>query len=71
MPGGEPLKNTWSQVRDAVKKAEFDISDRLEDESNVVFIPFGLLTSFVVYTHNGKEKEVAAVVHPCLALISA
>ena len=59
MPGGEPLKNTWSQLKDAVKKAGFNLSDRLEDESDVVFIPFGLLTSFVVYTQSGKEKEVA------------
>ncbi len=61
MPEGEPLKNTWSQLRDAVKKVGFNLSDRLEDESDVVFIPFGLLTSFVVYTQSGKEKEVAEV----------
>lgn len=61
MPGGEPLKNTWPQVRDALTKAGFRMAYSLENDNDVVIVKFGLLSSFVLYTKKDIEAEVASV----------
>lgn len=62
MAGGKPLKNDWPQVEEAIEKAGLRVSERIEDASDAVFIPFGLLTSFEIYTWKGKEAQAASAV---------
>ena len=61
MPGGEPLKNTWPQARDALTKAGFRMARSLRNNNDVVIVKFGLLSSFVLYTKKAIEAKVASV----------
>lgn len=61
--GGQPLINLWPAVRHAVGSAGFSLRKRLgTNDRNVVFNPYGLLTGFVVYTHEGRKTDVAEAV---------
>ncbi len=62
MAGGEPLKNTWPDIKAVIASAGFNIADRLHGEHDVAFVAFGLLTSFEAYTWPGKEEQVATIV---------
>ncbi len=64
IPGGEPLKNTWPQARDALKKAGFHTTRSLKNDRDVVVVKFGLLSSFVLYTKQDMEADVASVLVP-------
>lgn len=58
--GGRPLINLWPAVRRAVGRAGFSLRKRLgSNDCNVVFNPYGLLTSFVIYTHEHRKAGVA------------
>jgi hypothetical protein len=59
MAGGEPLRNVRKGVRKALKSAGFKLRSKLIDERDVVFVPFGLLSSFVVFTYPGIREEAA------------
>lgn len=57
--GGEALDNVWPALQDAMGKAGLRVSEKLKDRSDAVFIPYGLLSSFVIHTWQGREAEVA------------
>ncbi len=57
--GGEPLENIFGDVRKAMRKAGFDRSNQITEESDAVIIALGLLTNVVVYTDIGKEMHAA------------
>lgn len=61
MPGGQPLKNAWPGVKDAMDRAGLHVAGSLEKENDVVIIKFGLLSSFAVYTQKDAEEKIAAV----------
>ncbi|MDH3671826.1 MAG: alkaline phosphatase family protein [Gammaproteobacteria bacterium] len=61
MPGGQPLKNTWPGVKDAMDRAGLHVASSLERENDVVIVKFGLLSSFVLYTRKDIEAKVASV----------
>lgn len=60
--GGEPLENVWRPVRKVLKQAGFRYSRRLRRPSQVALTPFGLVSSFELYTWEGREAEVAELV---------
>ncbi|HVS62887.1 MAG TPA: hypothetical protein VMT85_05185 [Thermoanaerobaculia bacterium] len=60
--GGELLDNVSRRVRRALNDAGLDPSKRLRDRRDVVLVPFGLLSGFVVITAPGREPEVARIV---------
>ncbi len=62
MTGGKPLKNTWQAIDASVKQAGYKPSKKLEKSSDIIFIPYGLLSSFIVYTRNGEEDKVASAI---------
>jgi len=62
MAGGEPLVNTWPAIKQAMSVAGLRVRDRLEKKGDVVFIPYGLLSSFVVYTAKDDGFTVARTV---------
>lgn len=59
---GKPLKNTWVDVRRAIRKAGFRFRQTQKQPRDVVMIPYGLLSSFVIYGHSKKSKELAQAV---------
>jgi hypothetical protein len=56
---GQPLENTWPALREAMEKAGLQVSERLAESNAVVFVPYGLLSSFVIHTAPGAAAEVA------------
>jgi hypothetical protein len=60
LAGGDPLVNARKAVKRALKQAGYKTSGRIRSERDVVFVPFGLVSSFVVYSHPGEESAVAA-----------
>jgi len=62
MAGGEPLVNTRRAVFEALEEADFAIGKHLEGEDDVVFVPFGLVSSFVVYARPGRGVAVAGAI---------
>lgn len=60
--GGEPLKNVRKPVTQALKKAGFKRRDKLKQEGDYVITPFGLVSSFVLYTHKGQEAPAALAI---------
>lgn len=59
---GKPLKNTWIDVRRAIRRAGFRFRQTQKKPEDVVMIPYGLLSSFVIYGHPEKSKELAQAV---------
>ena len=57
--GGEALSNVWPTLQDAMGKAGLRVSEQLRDKSDAVFVPYGLLSSFVIHTWPGRESAVA------------
>lgn len=58
--GGDPLDNVHPEVKAALESAGFSIGERLSRPGNVVMTPYGLVSSFEVYTFDGEETRVAA-----------
>lgn len=59
MAGGKPMSNVRCAVRKALKREGFRPARRLKRPQDVVFVPFGLVSSFVAYTQKGREGEAA------------
>lgn len=62
LAGGEPLHNVFRPVKRALLDAGFRYRRRLLDPQDVALTPFGLVSSFEIYTAAGKEAEVARIV---------
>jgi len=62
MEGGRPLRNTRSEVVQALRGGGFRPRGRIVEAQDVVMVPFGLVSSFVVYTAPGREAEVATAI---------
>jgi hypothetical protein len=60
--GGEPLVNVWRPVKRALRAAGFRYRRRLRQPADVALTPFGLVSSFEIYTMPGMEPEVARTV---------
>jgi hypothetical protein len=60
--GGDALVNVMNEVEDRLKDAGFRVADDLSGPHNVVFVPFGLLSSFVVHTRYGEEARVGHLI---------
>jgi len=59
MAGDTPLRNVRRGVERALEGAGLRISDRMKKPSDVVLVPYGLISSFVIFTAAGKEERVA------------
>ena len=62
MDGGKPLSNVRKGVRRALRQAGYRPAKRLRHENHVVFVPFGLVSSFVVFTRPELGPKVAEVI---------
>jgi hypothetical protein len=62
LAGGEPLRNVFKPVKSALRRAEFRYRRRLGDPRDVALTPFGLVSSFEIYTAEETEREVARTV---------
>ena len=62
LAGGEPLGNVFKPVKVALRRAGFRYRRRLETDRDVALTPFGLVSSFEVYTAAGQEAAVARAV---------
>ena len=59
--GGEPLINTFKPLKKAIKQAGFRAAKKINGPKDVVFTPFGLVSSFEVYLNEEVEQSVAGV----------
>ncbi len=59
--GGAPLVNVRKGLKRALKQSGFHKAKRLRHDNHVVFVPFGLVSSFVAFTREGREAEVARI----------
>ena len=62
LAGGEPLGNVFKPVKLALRDAGFRYRRRLRAPGDVALTPFGLVSSFELYTEPGREAEVARAV---------
>ncbi len=71
--GGEPLRNVRRDVVRTVEDAGFSVGSSLRGREDAVFVPFGLLSSFVAFTAPERtEKLLRAVAGvPGVALCAA
>lgn len=60
--GGEPLDNIWPALQDAMEKAGLHVVEQLRTPFDAVFVPYGLLSSFVIHTWPGGEAAAAKLV---------
>ncbi len=61
LSGGEPLRNVRKGVKKALRRAGFRIAGRIRGSGDAVFIPYGLVSSFVAFTAPDREAAVAGV----------
>lgn len=61
MDGGEPLINVRRGVKRALQDAGYHPAKHLRQANHVVFVPFGLVSSFVAFTRGNTREEVAEV----------
>ncbi|HEX2465374.1 MAG TPA: hypothetical protein VHR17_12195 [Thermoanaerobaculia bacterium] len=59
MDGGKGLANTRAAVERALREAGFRLRPSIGGDGDVVIVPFGLVSSFVVYTAVGSEDDAA------------
>lgn len=59
MDGGKGLANTRAPVERALREAGFRLRPSIGGDGDVVIVPFGLVSSFVVYTAAGSEDDAA------------
>lgn len=57
--GGEPLINVRAGVKAALKGAGFSLGDRLRRPGDAVLTPYGLVSSFEIYTAPEDEERAA------------
>ena len=57
--GGEPLTNVRPEVRRALRAAGYRVRSRLKAKSDVVLVPYGLLTSLVAFADVATRSDVA------------
>lgn len=57
--GGVPLINVWAGVRAALEGAGFSLGDRLRRAGDAVLTPYGLVSSFEIYTAPEDEGRAA------------
>ena len=60
--GGEPLLNVRKNVYQALRAAGFHRTQKVGERSAVVFVPYGLVSSFVAFTRDGEQSEVARAI---------
>ncbi len=60
--GGEPLVNVWRGLRSRLAERGFRLVSRLDRPRDVALAPFGLVSSFEVYTAPETRSELAAAV---------
>lgn len=60
--GGEPLGNVREDVEAALEAAGFRLTQHIRSRHDAVLVPFGLVSSFEVYTRRGRGTDVARVV---------
>ncbi len=59
LAGGRPLRNVFVPVKRALREGGWRYRRRLEGPRDVALTPFGLVSSFELYTAEGMEAEVA------------
>ena len=59
LAGGEPLQNVFKPVKRALRDAGFRYRRRLQEPRDVALTPYGLVSSFEIYTAEGMEPQVA------------
>lgn len=59
MAGGELLANVRRNVHRALHRGGFDRAQRLHRRTDVVIVPYGLISSLVAFTRPGRETAVA------------
>ena len=62
LDGGAPLTNVRKGVKRSLQTRGFHVGSKLRRDTDVVFVPFGLVSSFVAYVSPGTEIEVAKVI---------
>jgi hypothetical protein len=62
MDGGTPLHNTRKAVGRSLRDAGFRRRNRIGADTDVVIVPFGLVSSFVAYTARGREEDAARAI---------
>ena len=62
LAGGEPLENAFKPVKRALREGGFRYRRRLAGPRDVALTPFGLVSSFELYTAKEAEAEVARAV---------
>jgi hypothetical protein len=62
LAGGSPLRNVFKPVKRALRAGGFRYRRRLRSPHDVALTPFGLVSSFEVYTAEGMEERVARLV---------
>ncbi len=60
--GDQPLANVCKAVLRTLKEAGYQPAGSLHGGRDVVFVPYGLVSSFVAATRRGREVEVARVI---------
>ena len=59
--GGEPLRNVRRSVKRSLKEGGFRLKGEIRTESDAVLVPFGLLSSFVVFVDEGQEVRAVEI----------
>lgn len=59
---GTALRNVRKAIKRAAKVAGFKVRRKLRQPDDLVFVPFGLLTSVVAFTEAGREVDAALAV---------
>jgi hypothetical protein len=62
MEGGKALANTRAAVARALRQGGFELRTSIAADGDVVIVPFGLVSSFVVYTAAGREQDAASAI---------
>ncbi|MEE8522741.1 MAG: alkaline phosphatase family protein [Thermoanaerobaculia bacterium] len=60
--GGEPLKNVRRNVDRALRRDGFRRVRHLRERNDVVFVPYGLVSSFVAFTRPGEKVAAARAI---------
>jgi hypothetical protein len=60
--GGDPLENVRRAVLRSLRREGFRRVRRLRQRNDVVFVPYGLVSSFVAFTRPGEEVAVARAI---------
>ncbi|MCP3963902.1 MAG: alkaline phosphatase family protein [bacterium] len=61
LSGGDPLRNVRRGVKKALRDEGYRISGHLRRPRDVVFVPYGLVSSLVAFTAEGEEVNVARI----------